>query len=151
VAVRTLLTETAKDIEALCQQRGLRLLVTLPEEVTVLADKPKLTRILQNLLSNAVRYTERGEIELRGEVTEAQLRLTVRDTGIGIPAADLPRVFEEYYRHEQARVLHELGSGLGLATVRRLCDVLGGTVTVTSTPGQGSTFVVTVPHRGRAS
>jgi len=110
------------------------------------SDPSALARILSNLLSNAIRYTVRGEVLLGCEVTPAELRFTVRDTGIGIPADDLTRVFEDHYRHPQARELQPLGTGLGLATARRLCAVLHGTVTAQSTPGEGSTFTVVLPR-----
>src|SRR5262249_28423671 len=77
VGIRALLTECAKDIEAQCHEKKVRLLLSLPEKQKILTDKAKLTRILQNLLGNAVRYTARGEIELRGEISPHEVRLIV--------------------------------------------------------------------------
>jgi two-component system, sensor histidine kinase len=146
IEIRPFVESCAKDVRAECRQRGLELRTELPAECTVNSDRTALARILNNLLSNAIRYTVRGEVLLRCEVTPAEIRFTVRDTGIGIPAGDLARVFEDHYRHPQARELQPLGTGLGLATARRLCAVLHGTVTAQSTPGEGSTFTVVLPR-----
>jgi len=118
----------------------------LPEDATVTTDPLLLNRILQNLLSNALRYTVTGEIELRCALAESEIRFTVRDTGIGIPSEAQARVFEAYYRHPEAQQIERLGTGLGLTTVKQFCDLLGGTVSVESTPGVGSTFCVTIPR-----
>jgi PAS domain S-box-containing protein len=145
VPIHTILTACTKDIEGECRRKGLRLRVAVPENTTVVTDRVKLTRVIHNLLSNAARYTQEGEIELVAEVTQTEVRIRVRDSGIGIAAEDLPRIFEPYYRHERAREIEPWGTGLGLATVRQFCDLLGGSVEVNSTLGVGSEFPVTVP------
>jgi len=142
----TVLLACTKDVERDCARKGLRLRVAVPAGTTVVTDRAKLTRIVQNLLTNAVRYTETGEIELGAQVTRAEIRLHVRDTGIGIPAQDLPRVFEPYYRHDRAREMEQWGVGLGLATAKRLCELLGGAIDVDSAPDIGSEFRVRIPR-----
>jgi signal transduction histidine kinase len=119
--------------------------VSLPASTSVMTDPMLLGRIVQNLLVNAVRYTKEGEIELCAVVTAGELRISVRDTGIGIPAESLPRIFDDYYRDPEARQVAPLGTGLGLFTVRRFCNLLGGSVSVRSTQGIGTTFEVAVP------
>lgn len=144
--VRSLVASAAKDLRSECRDRNLELRTELPEECVVISDRTALSRILQNLLNNAVRYTPQGRVLLRCEVTPSELVFTVRDTGIGIPARDLPRIFDEHYRHSHAREVEPLGTGLGLFTVKRLCEALGGTISVESQPGRGSTFTAVIPR-----
>ena len=136
----------ADAIEWRCRQKGLGFDVELPSEGQITTDPVKVTRILDNLLSNAVRYTPCGTVRLRGLLAPAKLRITVQDTGIGITAEDLGRVFDHYYRAPTAKSLEPLGTGLGLATVKRLCDLLGGTAKIASTPGAGTTCTVSLPR-----
>lgn len=114
-------------------------------------DRQDLDRLFHNLLSNAVNYTpEGGRVRLSATVAPAEgggrtLRVSVADTGIGIPAADLPRIFEEFYRASNAKAEKKTGTGLGLAIVRKTAEKYGGTVGVSSEPGKGTTFTVTMP------
>lgn len=147
VPLHTALVGCAKEFQRECRSKNLSLRITVPEGVTVISDRVKLTRIVDNLLSNAVRYTNNGEIELTADVTDAEIAIRVRDTGIGIPAADLPHIFEPYFRHEEARALEPWGAGLGLTTVKQFAELLGGTVRVKSEPGVGSEFVVSLPRK----
>lgn len=145
VSIRRLLGACVLDAEIQCDSKGLSLDVDLPEERRVATDPALLSRIVQNLLVNAVRYTVRGGIRVRAWLTDAELHVIVQDTGIGIPAEAVPRLFDKYYRHPGAQEIERLGTGLGLATVKQFCDVLGGSVSVESTPGVGSTFAVVIP------
>lgn len=146
VSVRDLVLPCAADFRLPCERKGLLLAVDLCSDGTLVTDPSRIARILHNLLGNAVRYTQQGEIRLRADLTSTELRLTVSDTGIGIPPEEIPRVFEELHRTEQARQIEPLGTGLGLATVRQLVGLLGGTLSVISTVGTGSTFEVIVPR-----
>jgi signal transduction histidine kinase len=119
--------------------------VDLPAEGSITTDAIKVTRILDNLLSNAVRYTHSGNVHLRGELIGSKLSVSVRDTGIGIPADELHRVFEPRYRAPTARTVAPSGTGLGLFTVKRFCDLLGGTTQIESRPGVGTTCTVMLP------
>ena len=118
-----------------------------PADLVLMTDEGKLSQVLRNFLSNAVKYTERGEIRLRATPLDGdRVELSVTDTGIGIAPENLERIFEEFVQLEgplQARVK---GTGLGLALTRQLARLLGGTVTVQSAPGRGSTFAVIVPR-----
>ncbi len=119
------------------------------EPARVRGDEENLRRITLILLDNAIKYTatrkEEGErrviVSLAREKGQAVLR--VRDTGIGIEPADLPHLFERFYRADRAR--SSPGTGLGLSIARTLVEQLGGSITVQSTPGQGSTFSVSLP------
>jgi two-component system, chemotaxis family, CheB/CheR fusion protein len=146
ISARALIRERAGAIEWQCKQKGLELHVDLPAEGSITTDPIKVIRILDNLLSNAVRYTPSGNVHLHGELERTRLAVRVRDTGIGIPAEDLPRVFEPHYRAPTARQVAPLGTGLGLFTVKRFCDLLGGTTHIESTPGMGTTCTVVLPR-----
>jgi PAS domain S-box-containing protein len=146
ISARALMRERAEAIEWQCKQKGLALRVDLPAEGPITTDPAKVTRILDNLLSNAVRYTPSGNVHLQGQLLSSKISVSVRDTGIGIPADELRRVFEPHYRASTARKVAPLGTGLGLFTVKRFCDLLGGTTRIESTPGIGTTCTVMLPR-----
>ena len=132
------------------EKAGLRLLIDtppLPEPVYV--DRDKWEKIVLNLLSNAFKFTFEGEIAVTLAGAGDQVRLTVRDTGIGIPIAELPRIFERFHRVESAKGRTYEGTGIGLALTAELVRMHGGRVTVESIEGQGTTFTVVMP-RGSA-
>ncbi|HEY3878157.1 MAG TPA: ATP-binding protein, partial [Trebonia sp.] len=110
---------------------------------TVLTDEAALTAILRNLLSNAIKYTDSGEVRLSVRTVPGEIEIQVSDTGTGIPDGQLERVFEEFYQVPGAK---RGGTGLGLPYARRLSRLLGGELTLTSKPGQGTTAVLTLPH-----
>jgi signal transduction histidine kinase len=114
---------------------------TLPQ---VLADPERLEQIIWNLITNAVRHTPPGGLVLIGaEPVEDQLEIEVRDTGDGIDPAELPLIWDRFYRASNAR--DRAGAGLGLALVRELTEAMGGTVAVESEPGEGSRFSIRLP------
>lgn len=111
-----------------------------------LGDAFKLERALTNLVMNALNYTpERGNITLRTCVRERQINIEICDTGIGIPPDELPHIFERFYRADKARGTMNGGLGLGLPIAQRIIESHGGTITVDSEPGAGSTFTVKLP------
>lgn len=114
---------------------------------TILTDEAALTAILRNLLSNAIKYTDTGEVRLTVRVVGSRVEICVSDTGTGIPASQLERVFEEFYQVPGTR---RGGTGLGLPYARRLATLLGGELTLTSEGSRGTTAVLALPH-GRPS
>lgn len=114
--------------------------VALGDELAVRSDPLLLERILRNLLSNAIRYTDAGTVRLRCSHAGGHLQFEVADTGSGIRAADLPHIFEEYYQVDNPHRDRRKGLGLGLAIVRRLQELLGYQLEVRSEPGKGSSF-----------
>lgn len=118
------------------------------EEMVVRGTEEGLDRIFVNLISNAVKYTPSGGrvVVTLEPVGEDGIKVTVSDTGIGIPEEALPHLFKEFYRAPNARALSEVGTGLGLAIVKELVERYGGRITVDSTVGEGSTFSVIFPR-----
>ncbi|MFM7150505.1 MAG: sensor histidine kinase, partial [Gemmataceae bacterium] len=110
------------------------------------ADEEALEQILDNLTDNALKYTpEGGRVELRWRSSGSHLILEVSDTGIGISEADLPRIFERFYRVDRARSRELGGTGLGLAIVKHLAQAMKGSIRATSKMGEGTTFQVRLP------
>jgi len=135
-------------IDPLIKERKQQLTLSLPSECPTLEMDPALFgRIVNNLLSNAHKYTPPGgQIEVKLTVEHKQLTLTVSDNGIGIPAEELPWIFEPYHRVSSVAVDSSTpGSGLGLAITRALVELMGGTIGVESTVGVGTKFTVTLP------
>jgi len=111
----------------------------------VIADQGRLEQVMINLLENAIKYTpDGGTVRLFTEDDDEFVRVSVADSGIGIPFKDLPRIFERFYRVDEARTREQGGTGLGLAIVKHIVQLHGGTVAVTSDPGQGSLFSFTL-------
>src|SRR5690606_10049335 len=109
------------------------------------SDPDKLLQILLNLLSNAVKFTEAGQIQLNATLEDHNLIVEVVDSGIGMGTEHLQRIFEPFWQVERPITRRAGGTGLGLTISRRLADLLGAEIDVTSEPGQGSTFRVRLP------
>jgi signal transduction histidine kinase len=113
-------------------------------------DRASLRRLIWTLLDNAIKYTpEGGRVDVLLEGNETQVRLRVRDTGVGIPAHLLPRVFERFFRADPAR--SQTGTGLGLAIAKWIADVHQAELAVESEPGAGSVFTVAFPAQSSGS
>ena len=137
----SLLEPKAKRKHITLMQEGIS---TLPQ---VLADLPRLEQVLVNLIDNAIKYSpEHASITISGRDEGEVVRISVTDKGSGIPSKDLPRIFERFYRVDEARSREEGGTGLGLAIVRHIVQLHGGTVAVESISGKGSTFSFTCPR-----
>jgi two-component system phosphate regulon sensor histidine kinase PhoR len=117
----------------------------LTEAPPVLAERGRLEQVLINLLDNALKYTPaNGSVTVSAAEAGNLVQVTVTDTGTGIPAKDLPRLFERFYRVDSARSRDQGGTGLGLAIAKHIVQLLGGDITVASTPGKGSAFSFTL-------
>jgi PAS domain S-box-containing protein len=117
--------------------------------ITIEADPAQLERVVTNLLSNAVKFTPPGgEIEVSARREKAEVVMTVRDTGIGVPEEEQPRLFTRFFRSSAAMERETQGTGLGLFIVKHVAEAHGGSVTVSSAPGSGSTFTIRLPSRG---
>jgi signal transduction histidine kinase len=147
VHVNELLSGVAEGARAIAQDKGISLeMHPAPEPLVISADADRLRQVLGNLLSNALRYTPvGGTISLSAHRAGDTVRIALSDTGLGIPAGDLPHVFGRFYRGDAARDRASGGSGLGLSIARALVEAHGGTIAVESVAGQGTTFLVELP------
>jgi len=148
---RSVISDVAATLEPEAVRKGLALAIQLPDaSVPMRTDRRAFSQILINLLGNAIKFTPQGRVDVtlqeslaEGRVPQARIvRVQVRDTGPGIPAREHPRLFEAFSRVESADRRHHEGTGLGLHLSRKLAEALGGTVSMSSVEGQGSTFTV---------
>ncbi len=130
----------------IAEKRGLRLDLLLDPEVPdrVIADGRRLKQVLSNLIGNAIKFTERGRVELRVTSRPRGIGFEVRDSGIGIPPDRLDRLFDPFYQVDASRGRAHAGTGLGLTISQRIVQEMGGQIRVHSTPGEGSTFRFTL-------
>ncbi len=141
-----LVDNMSTDIEVLCQEKGLLFQLSHTENLVVKGDEARLRGLFMNLLDNAIIYTPSPgtiSVSLRREGQMAVV--AIADTGVGIPAEDIPLIFERFYRVDKSRSRAEGGSGLGLAICRYIAEAHGGRIEVESTVGAGSTFSVWLP------
>jgi two-component system, OmpR family, phosphate regulon sensor histidine kinase PhoR len=147
VPIRDVAAQAEAVILPLARRKNQRVLLDLPESLPApWADRDRLAQVLINLMDNAVKFTpDGGKIVLSGAAREGYVDLRVTDTGIGIPPAEIDRVFERFYRVDRSRDRREGGTGLGLAIAKHLTLAMGGTLEVESTPGEGTSFRLTLP------
>ncbi|HJQ67754.1 MAG TPA: response regulator [Blastocatellia bacterium] len=152
---RDLIERAVAVVEPLKEGRPIKLRLDIEDDLPLLrTDRTKLQQVLINLLSNAVKFTKEGEVKvLAARAPNDMIRISVSDTGSGISEADLPRIFEEFRQVGAHNRGSRSGTGLGLAITRRLVDLLGGEITVSSKLGEGSIFSVLLPIEieGRAA
>ena len=144
-SVGTLVEQAAAMMEPEARRKGLALSLAVPDqEVVMITDAGKLRQALLNLLGNAVKFTDHGEVRIRAwiEPEVDQVVFEVLDTGIGISSDNLPRVFDAFWQVDQAPTRRAGGTGLGLHVTRRLVRLLGGDVSARSAPGEGSCFTI---------
>jgi len=147
VDLSALFARVVRDWEKKLGEKQLKMIVDLPPDSLVLrADETRLQQILYNLLDNAVKYSHAdGEIRLGAEQRGDEIAVTVSDNGVGISKADLPRIFERFYRADKARSRELGGTGLGLSIVKHIAQLHGGRVETESELGKGTTVRVMVP------
>lgn len=146
-AVADLTHDVAALYEFVASEKGVELEVSAKEDAHVRVDRSRMRQALANLLDNAVKYTPRGghvSVDVRGSAREVRIR--VHDSGIGISAEDLPRIWDRLYRGDRSRAAR--GMGLGLSLVKAVVEAHGGNVAAESEPGVGSTFTVHLPRAG---
>ena len=143
-----LISDTLESFSKLAEEREISLNGSVDAEVDpVFMDAPRVGRVLNNLLSNALRHTPPGgQVQVRASRESGWARVEVSDTGAGIPAEDMPYLFQRFYRGEKSRSRSTGGAGLGLAIARGIVEAHGGKIGVESSPGQGSRFFFTLPR-----
>jgi signal transduction histidine kinase len=145
VALAALVQEVVDLYEDTAEDAGVTLHADVPVDLTVPADRDRLRQALANLVDNAIKYTPaNGRVDVSAAADGAVVMIRVADTGRGIPAQDLPRIFDRLYRGDESRTTR--GLGLGLSLVRASVEAQGGSVTVKSNPGNGSVFEIRLPR-----
>jgi PAS domain S-box-containing protein len=143
------LENVARSLHVNAEQKGLEFLTEIPSGLKVRGDRDRLTQVFLNLLSNAIKYTPAGTVELRAHQEDDAVVVEVRDTGIGLSESDLQKLFQKFFRSDNPYVRKVGGTGLGLSIAKAIVERHGGTITVTSQLGQGSTFTVRLPALAR--
>jgi signal transduction histidine kinase len=148
--IRLLLTQATNLLDIRAKEKKLDLKLEIAEDLPeiIIADSLRLNQIFMNLLSNAVKFTQKGEIKLKAEVlgkksNTVQIRFSVSDSGIGISPADQDKIFDKFEQIEDHTIAQHGGTGLGLSIVKKLVELKGGTLELTSKEGKGSTFSFT--------
>lgn len=145
-SVHDLAAEVVEMVAPQAQEKGLALRNETAADLPPLTtDRAKCRHILQNLIANAVKFTDAGQVTVSAAVAGAMMQVVVRDTGIGIAADQLPFIFDEFRQADDSAARRHGGAGLGLAIARRYARLLGGDIAVESAPGRGSTFTLTLP------
>jgi signal transduction histidine kinase len=151
VALAPVLEQCLRTVEPLLKGDAVTLVKEFDGELPQMyADEEKLRQIVINLLSNAVKFTTSGSIRLRAQAANGLLAIAVADTGIGIAADKLGLIFEEFEQADASSTRVHGGTGLGLAIARRLARLMGGDISIESTPGSGATFTLRLPVRYQA-
>ena len=146
-----LIRDTLETLKPLAEEHGVRLAALDLSPVAVHADRDKISRVLMNLVHNGIKFTPSGgHVEIHARDTDGSVRLEVCDSGVGIPATEIDRIFDKFHQVRRAPGRSGAGSGLGLAISRQLIEMHGGKLTVRSDPGHGSVFTVVLPLGSRA-
>ena len=149
VELAPLLTELAAEFKTKAGESGINVeLASIESSLPVLGDAFRLKQALVNLVNNAIKYNRpSGEVKISARADDAQVIIEIKDNGIGISQADQQRIFERFYRVDKSRSRAQGGSGLGLSIVKKIVEEHGGTISVESILGEGSTFRITLPRR----
>ena len=146
VDITRMVNQIMKFFEKKAKEKGIMLKASVPENLHMKGDGFRLEQMLLNLVDNAIKYTESGEVEILVRKKKKNIEFRVRDTGMGIPPECIPRIFERFYVVNKARSRELGGTGLGLSIVKHIVELHGGEIFVESTPGKGSTFTVIIPQ-----
>ncbi|HNG22221.1 MAG TPA: ATP-binding protein, partial [Candidatus Obscuribacter sp.] len=161
VSINALIAEAVEQVRAHAEKKGVELSLKLADgevpdsaegaaaaEPKIVGNYLQLLRAITNILTNAVNYTpEGGAVSVTSRLIEGKVSVRIQDTGVGIEPADLPHIFERFYRADKARTRETGGTGLGLAITREIIARHHGTVDVESTVGKGSSFTIQLPLR----
>lgn len=146
---RSLIRDCVSDMRPLAAQKGVELVMDVPEDLpAVRADLARLGQVLINLVSNGIKFTPAGgRVTVSARVDAQAFHLSVRDTGVGIPPTELPRLFQPFTQLDMSLTRQVGGAGIGLSISKAIVEAHGGSIGVTSQTGEGSTFYFTLPGR----
>ena len=147
-AIENVVETVRSATEALAQSKKLSLTTDVAKSLPVgLGDEQRLTQVLLNLVGNAIKFTDTGEILIAAKAVNGHFAVSVRDTGPGIPQGDQGRIFEHFHQVDSSLTKAKGGTGLGLAIAKEIVEMHGGRIWVESTVGKGSKFQMDIPMR----
>ncbi|MBT3363189.1 MAG: HAMP domain-containing protein [Chloroflexi bacterium] len=144
-----LITQAANAVQTQAESKSIAISVNLPDPIYLVSiDRQRINQVLGNLIKNAIRHTpQNGNILVSAKQQDGMINISVADNGEGIAPQELPNIFERFYRVDKSRTRATGGSGIGLTVAKKLVEAHGGTIWVTSTQGQGSTFTFSLPTK----
>lgn len=146
-SIKDIVEEVVEVLQREVDKKDIQILIEIPLELPKLfCNRDRIKQLIMNLLDNAIKYTEKGEIKVSCEKVQNQLSIIVQDTGIGVPKEDIPRLFERFYRVDKGRSRKMGGTGLGLSIVKHIVKLYEGKVFVDSQLGIGSKFTIYLPY-----
>jgi len=149
-SIRSTIETIIERLELLAEDKGLKINLIIPDDLPMIeSDESRIHQILQNLIGNAVKFTEKGEVTVSVNFDIEKINIEIIDSGIGISKKDLPHIFEEFRQVDGSSSRRYEGTGLGLAIVYKAAKMLGGNISVRSEPGLGSTFTLNLPIKWR--
>ena len=146
--IRPLLEESASNYRAEAHKKKLKILISAPDKIRVRGDRDRIMQVMDNLVENALKFSQSGSITLTAEAFSQKVRISVSDTGAGIPAEFLPRIFDRFYQVDGSSTRKYGGVGLGLSIVKAIVEAHGGKVEVSSRLGGGTSFSFELPVLG---
>jgi signal transduction histidine kinase len=147
-AMEELVQTVSTSVEALASEKNLRLNVKVATDLSIgKGDEQRISQVFLNLLANAIKFTQEGEVRVEVAVSDETFLVSVSDTGIGLSQSDQKRVFEEFHQVDSSSTREKGGTGLGLSIAKRIVEMHGGRIWVESVLGRGSTFWFTLPVR----
>jgi signal transduction histidine kinase len=152
--VRRVIEETTKRYDRILKEKGLKLSIECPDsEVSIVNDRSKVERIFQNVFNNAIKFTSHGEIEVHARPSHDRsgIELEVKDTGLGIERNKLDSIFEPFHQIDSSTQRSFSGLGLGLTVARRMAELIGGTIEISSEPGVGTRVLMRFPSTAQAA
>lgn len=145
-SIKSTIEMIVESLEPVAEEKGIEITQEIPDHLPrVENDESRIHQVLQNIIGNGVKFTEEGSVTVSASYDREHVTIQVKDTGIGISEKDLPHIFEEFRQVDGSSSRHYEGTGLGLTISQRAARILGGDITVESTPGKGSLFTVTLP------
>ncbi|MCX7842173.1 MAG: cell wall metabolism sensor histidine kinase WalK [Clostridia bacterium] len=146
-SLKPIIEEIFSILQGTADKKGIKLSCNIDESLKIIANKNRVKQMVINLVDNAIKYNvDNGRVDVLAYKAEGKIVISVKDTGIGIPAVHLPRIFERFYRVDKGRSRNMGGTGLGLSIVKHIVNLYNGDVKVNSEPGIGTEFIISLPQ-----